>query len=134
MSINIKHTCAFTVTPHYVSINPLTDHVLLIKSILQDVITIREHYPSPQASSYCSLPEHRTVSVLTNTIVDLSFGNVLCQAKVTDLNHTFVLHQNIPCGQIPVDVALGVQIVHPLQVQQYRLDNMGQIRRVRTIS
>lgn len=106
------------------SINPLTDHVVLIKAL-----NIREHYPSPQASSYHSLPEHRAVSVLTNTIVDLPFRNVLCQAEVTDLNHTFILHQNIPCSQIPVDVPLGVQIVHPLEVQQYRSDS-----RVRTIS
>lgn len=84
------------------------------KSRLQDVIIIRKHYPSPQASSYYSLPENRTVSVLTNTIVDLPFGNVFCQAKVTDLNHTFILHQYIPCSQIPVDIPLGVQIVHPL--------------------
>lgn len=90
------------------------------KSTLRDVINIREHYPSPQASSYYSLPEHRAVSILTNTIVDLPFGNVLCQAKVTDLNHAFILHQNIPCSQIPVDVPFGVQIVHPLWVQQYR--------------
>lgn len=60
------------------------------------------------------IPEHRAVSILPDPVVDLPLRNVLGQSEVPDLHHAFILHQNVPRRQVPVNVPLRMQVIHPL--------------------
>lgn len=62
-----------------------------------------------------SSPEYGTLSRLLHRVIVLILRKNLGQAEVSDLHTHFTLHQDVPRGQVPVDVTLRTQIVHPLQ-------------------
>lgn len=63
-------------------------------------------------------PEHRTVSILSHTVVNISLWDVFGKAKVPDLHQMLILHQYVPGSQVPVDVSLRVQVIHPLKKEK----------------
>lgn len=61
-----------------------------------------------------SSPEDGALARLQHRVVLLVLRQHLGQAKVPDLHPALALHQDVACGQVPVDVALRGQVVHPL--------------------
>lgn len=64
-------------------------------------------HTAEQTGKCCTTsPEHRAVSIFTDTIVDFTFRDVFGQAKVSDLYQTVIFYQYIASSQVSMDVSL----------------------------
>ena len=64
-------------------------------------------------------PEDGAVMVVIDLVVGLVLLDALGEAEISDLHRRLVLHQNVARRQVPVDVVLAAQVLHPLEKQAH---------------
>lgn len=69
------------------------------------------HFQIMQSSS----PKDGTFSRLSDSVVLFILWQNLGQAEISDLHPHLTLHQDVPGGQVSVDVPLCGQVVHTLK-------------------
>ncbi len=77
------------------------------------------------SSRSCS-PEYGALARLADGVILLILRKNFSQAEVSDLHQKLALHQNVPGGQISMDVAPGRQVVHPLNKPRNTLSSSSQ--------
>lgn len=65
--------------------------------------------------SVSSSPKDGAFPRLSDSVVLFVLRQHLGQAKITDLHPHLALHQNVPSGQVSVDVSLSGEVVHALK-------------------
>lgn len=79
------------------------------------------------------LPEHWTVQIVFHRVVTLVIFNAFGQAEVSDLYRAFILHQNIPGCQVPVDVVARAQVVHALESRGQKTAGLSRMLQCRSV-
>lgn len=59
-------------------------------------------------------PVHWAFFILRDTVIRRSIRDAFCEAKISDLDQSVAVQQNISGSEVSMDISFGMQIIHTL--------------------